>query len=263
MQNNYRLFLSKCAGLFLALCAVFFTACVDGELLTWPTFIVSYHPNGGLGTMEDSEHRHGVSSNLSANVFTRAGHMFDGWARSPGGLAEFSDRQNVTNLTERSGETVTLYAVWFPIGGFPPPLPPPGGAQQITVTVTGIPSRYINQWGFIELISPQTMQIVAFSDEMRITASTTFTMRAFTSPAFNTPGTYAVFLGFDDNHGSPLADYIIPSRSITAGSNTIPFNAFNFVPWDFSEDLDQASQRALPRSRVLAVCETFFNGLSD
>ena len=91
---------------------------VDGETIKlyalWGlhAFEVAYNPNGGTGTMGNSRHSHDIAQNLRANTFTRVGHTFTGWARSPGGTVEFADRESVLNLAVMDGETIRLYAVW-------------------------------------------------------------------------------------------------------------------------------------------------------
>jgi len=114
MKNRCRLLLRNCVGVFVVVAlTTFFAGCdVDGGSMDWPSFTVVYHPNGGVGYMEDSVHRHGSTQDLSANSFVREGHSFAGWARSPNGTVEFTDRQSVSNLITADGVVVTLYAIW-------------------------------------------------------------------------------------------------------------------------------------------------------
>ena len=76
------------------------------------TYTVVYDRNGGTGTMENSMHIYGIAQTLSANVFTRSGFTFSGWAASSAGPMEYADQANVLNLTAVSGGTVILYAQW-------------------------------------------------------------------------------------------------------------------------------------------------------
>ena len=65
---------------------------------------VHYEPNGTnvSGTVTDSNHVYDVAKNLNQNN---------------GGGQSYTDQQSVTNLTTTDNGTVTLYAVWTPVGG--------------------------------------------------------------------------------------------------------------------------------------------------
>lgn len=76
------------------------------------SYIVRYDANGGVGTIEDATHTYDVSEELAANVFTKTGYTFSGWATTPSGIVKYSDREMIENLTDVPKETVTLYAVW-------------------------------------------------------------------------------------------------------------------------------------------------------
>lgn len=77
-------------------------------------YIITYKPNGGTGTMIPSNHRYGISQNLSANQFTKVGYTFKGWSRSINGAIAFTDKQDVRNLTTTKDGNVLLYAQWEP-----------------------------------------------------------------------------------------------------------------------------------------------------
>ena len=79
------------------------------------TYIVTYNSNGGTGTMPNSSHTYDVDKNLTSNAFTRTGHTFAGWARTPSGDVEFANGASVKNLTATAGAAVPLYAKWNPI----------------------------------------------------------------------------------------------------------------------------------------------------
>ena len=76
------------------------------------THIITYNANGGTGNTANSTHTYGISQNLNANMFSKPGHRFLGWAKSPNSPAVFDDRQSVINLTATDGGSVTLYAIW-------------------------------------------------------------------------------------------------------------------------------------------------------
>lgn len=76
------------------------------------TYTVSYHANGGSGTMASSQHEYGTAKNLKANGFSKTGYTFAGWATSENGAKVYDNEQNVINLASSNGATVTLYAKW-------------------------------------------------------------------------------------------------------------------------------------------------------
>ncbi|WP_314872029.1 InlB B-repeat-containing protein [Stomatobaculum longum] len=81
---------------------------------------VHYEPNGTnvSGTVTDSNHVYDVAKNLNQNNFTRPGYTFGGWnTQANGGGQSYTDQQSVTNLTTTDNGTVTLYAIWTPVGG--------------------------------------------------------------------------------------------------------------------------------------------------
>lgn len=76
------------------------------------SYFVKYEANGGEGSMEASIHTYGMEENLPANLFTRDGYDFAGWADTADGDAKYSDESLVKNLTSTNGATITLYAKW-------------------------------------------------------------------------------------------------------------------------------------------------------
>ena len=76
------------------------------------TYQIKYNANGGVGTMENSTHTYGVSSNLSENQFTKSGYEFIGWSTTSTGIVQFTDKQVIINLSYADNSTINLYAVW-------------------------------------------------------------------------------------------------------------------------------------------------------
>lgn len=73
------------------------------------TYNVSFHANGGDGSMDDQLFTYGEAAKaLTANIFTRTGYSFAGWAESAGGEKEYDDEAQVQNLTS----DIDLYALW-------------------------------------------------------------------------------------------------------------------------------------------------------
>ena len=72
------------------------------------TFTVSYHPNGGQGSMPPEQAPEGTPHALSPNQFTRAGWTFQGWAFSQGSAVVEHLPQAPLMVTA----DITLFAVW-------------------------------------------------------------------------------------------------------------------------------------------------------
>ena len=77
-------------------------------------YTITFHANGGMGTMECLNPSYGEVVNLSSNTFEKAGYRFIGWAISEKGSVMYEDRQEVSNLTSVNNDTISLYAVWKP-----------------------------------------------------------------------------------------------------------------------------------------------------
>ena len=94
-------------------------------------YYIKYNANGGSGTMSNTTHRYGVSSNLTANSFTRSGYDFLGWSTSASSSTVMAaNRATITTSvnsantmviakagsntlgTVSEGGTINLYAVW-------------------------------------------------------------------------------------------------------------------------------------------------------
>ena len=78
---------------------------------TYP-YTVSFNTNGGTGSMANQSFMYNVAQNLITNSFTNGIYHFYGWATSSNGETVYEDGQSVSNLTQTSGVTVTLYAKW-------------------------------------------------------------------------------------------------------------------------------------------------------
>ena len=89
------------------------------------TYTVSFHANGGTGTMAGVSFLHGTQTSLPRNAFTRDWFTFTGWSTTPDGPAVAANCAVVDQFLATSDGSVTLYAVWeeFPyrysIGGAP------------------------------------------------------------------------------------------------------------------------------------------------
>ena len=63
-------------------------------------------------SMPQVTHTYDTAKNLSDNQFTLTGWHFCGWAKTATGTAEYTNGEEVNNLTSANGGTVALYAVW-------------------------------------------------------------------------------------------------------------------------------------------------------
>ena len=73
---------------------------------------IKYDSNGGTGTISDSSYKIGESKKLTKNTFTKEGYTFVGWNTNKNASAVlYTDEQVVSDLG-KTGETVTLYAIW-------------------------------------------------------------------------------------------------------------------------------------------------------
>ena len=70
-------------------------------------YTVTYHANGGNGTMDVSSIAY-TGGELKSNVFTKYGHTFKGWSTSASGGVQYSNNATITGITSNT----TLYAVW-------------------------------------------------------------------------------------------------------------------------------------------------------
>ncbi|MCQ2462269.1 MAG: InlB B-repeat-containing protein, partial [Clostridia bacterium] len=71
---------------------------------------VVFNANGGTGTMDDQSMVYDTAEDLDANKFSKTGYEFIGWSRTADGGVDYTDKQEVKNITPDS--KITLYAVW-------------------------------------------------------------------------------------------------------------------------------------------------------
>ena len=78
-------------------------------------YTVKFRANGGTGTMDDQSIRYDVSTDLTANAYTRSGYTFKYWTIGESDTGNYyEDGAEVLNLADGHG-SVTLYAQWTPI----------------------------------------------------------------------------------------------------------------------------------------------------
>jgi uncharacterized repeat protein (TIGR02543 family) len=77
-----------------------------------PCCTVRFRSNGGTGSMPDLPVVAGSGQTLPPNAFSRQGHFFAGWSRSPDGPVECRNADLVPDFQVAAGDTVDLHAVW-------------------------------------------------------------------------------------------------------------------------------------------------------
>ncbi len=71
-------------------------------------YTISFHPNGGIGTISNQTIYSNEEIQLTPNSFTKAGYIFTGWnTKEDGSGNKYSDRQSFS-----STENIDLYAQW-------------------------------------------------------------------------------------------------------------------------------------------------------
>ena len=76
------------------------------------TYAVRFNANSGSGRMANQTLTYDKPAALTKNDFDKTGYAFNGWSRSAGGAAAYSDGATVTNLSSTAGAVVDLYATW-------------------------------------------------------------------------------------------------------------------------------------------------------
>lgn len=78
------------------------------------TYTINYAGNDSTdGNTPSSLHTYGFSATLTPNGFVKTGFVFLGWSTDANAVAaEYTDAQNVLNLTTTQGAVITFYAVW-------------------------------------------------------------------------------------------------------------------------------------------------------
>ncbi|GAB3398660.1 hypothetical protein GCM10027568_35990 [Humibacter soli] len=80
-------------------------------------YTVHFDGNGADGgATADESFSYDQQAALTADGFTKSGDEFAGWTTTPTGNPAYSDGAQVSNLSAKDGDTITLYAVWIPVG---------------------------------------------------------------------------------------------------------------------------------------------------
>ena len=196
---------------------------------------VSYHPNGGSGTMTDDTVLIGTAYTLRPNAFTRTNHQFTGWDTTP----------NASGAAYGEGDTltvkgdVTLYADWVPdtqytvtyiANGGTGTVADPGNPYFMNDPVTVLPNSYTRTgYLFSEWTTHQDGTGTSYSpaDSFRITANTTLYAQWIKDPS------QWVTIRFDKN--SPDATGDMPDREVLASKPfALPANQYALADNDFT-----------------------------
>lgn len=76
-------------------------------------FTITFNANGGTGSMNDLQFVYDIAQDISANGFNKTGYTFNGWNTEKFATGtNYTNKQNVVNLTDEDGKTITLFAQW-------------------------------------------------------------------------------------------------------------------------------------------------------
>ena len=79
-------------------------------------YTVAYNSNGGIGSMESQIFQFGETKTIKSNEFTKSNNIFIKWNTKADGTGDdYIEGQSVKNLTQNSGDVITLYAIWMPL----------------------------------------------------------------------------------------------------------------------------------------------------
>ena len=113
-----------------------------------------------------------------------------------------------------ASRNITAGANVIPLSAFTP-------FEEVSITLTGIPNRYIGYGVYVHLKRPGTLNRINYCFNGISSSSVTLMIPAI-------PGVYDVHLRFWDGwDGILLRAYSAPSVNIAVGENTIPFTAFD------------------------------------
>ena len=80
------------------------------------TYYIRYNGNGNTGgSTATSTHVYNVSSNTTANGFTKTGYTFSGWSLTDSGSVQYNNGDSVLNLSFTNNAIIDFYAVWSAI----------------------------------------------------------------------------------------------------------------------------------------------------
>lgn len=83
------------------------------------SYTIAFNGNGGTGTMDPMTFDFNESKKLTANDYQREGYTFAGWNTGANGSGtDYTDGEEVSELTDVDGAEITLYAQWTPITYF-------------------------------------------------------------------------------------------------------------------------------------------------
>ena len=76
-------------------------------------YTIAFNANGGSGSMKNLSVTYDKKVALAANAFKKKNYIFDGWnTKADGSGKTYKNKESVSNLSSKSGTTVTLYAQW-------------------------------------------------------------------------------------------------------------------------------------------------------
>lgn len=198
----------------------------------WAT--VSYHPNGGTGTMAGDTVLIGSEYTILPNVFSRANHQFIGWnsTENADGTA-FAEEERITVTGD-----ITLYAEWVPdtqyavtyiANGGTGHMSDPNASYYKNDSVTVLPNAYTRAgYRFTKWTTNQDGTGTSYdpADTFKITENTVLYAQWAKDPS------QWVTIQFDKNDAKATGN--MESREVLADEPfTIPVNGYKLENYDF------------------------------
>ncbi len=223
------------------------------------TYTIKY--NGNENDSENSimpdttyvyESNESTGVNLSANIYTKAGYRFEGWATTPDATnPEYEDENLMLNedIIEKSNndKEIILYAIWGEVTYNITYVSDPEG---LTLPTTN-PTTYESSNGIITLANPEvagytfigwtdnktvtipvtTYEINTLTDDIEITAH--FEAKEYTI-SYNGNGNTSQETSMEDDK------YIFATEGLTLKSNTYTKEGYEFKGWATTPDASEA-----------------------
>ena len=195
---------------------------------------VTFHSNGGTGTMNPQTFGQGTAQSINANTFTKSGYQFMGWATSSNGSVVYTDEQSITLYNDTD-----LYAIW----GNTITFDSNGGTgtmnkqefelgDPITLTTnTFTRSGYVFRgWATSSSATSSSATTADYQDGETFTPSSSMTLYAIWKQTFT--------VTFNSNRGSGTmtSQTFVEGESQAIKSNTFTRNRYRFSGWATSSN---------------------------
>ena len=208
------------------------------------TYSIKFNSNGGSGTMSNQNMTYDISTTLKENTFTKTGYTFDKWnTNADGSGINYTDKQEIINLTTTNNNTINLYAQYKPItyniefnanGGT-------GSMTNQTITydnTTTLKENTFTKTGYIfdKWTTNNNGTGTSYTDKQEIINLTSTNNETITLYAQYKPITYKIRFLPNGGEGSMSNQDMTYNVSTTLSNNTFTKEGFKFVKWNTSSD---------------------------